>query len=148
MTLNTHVKTCLTAEEQIVLPCFKEHFVSWRSRDLAQTVLQPRSGASQNHPQLSSLTSPSAWAVSFLAPTSALVLVPVQWRIPFFPHSPPCCCSTDCLKSIKSFSLLLCPGLQALSLQDTLRCSTSHIPPALDIKQMDISPLKLISYCQ
>lgn len=61
---------------------------------------------------------------------------------------PPCCCSTDCLKSIKSFSLLLCPGLQALSLQDTLRCSTSHIPPALDIKQTDISPLKLISYCQ
>ena len=75
-----------------------------------------------------------AGAISCLAPTSAHVLVPAQWRIPFFPSSPSCCCSTDCLQSTKRFSCLLCPCLQAFS-QDTLRCSTHCIPPALDIKQ-------------
>lgn len=33
MTLNTHVKACLTGDHHLVLPCFKEHFASWRYPD-------------------------------------------------------------------------------------------------------------------
>lgn len=59
MTLNTHVNTCLTAEEQIVLPCFKEHFASWRDPD--QKIEKPGT------------VSPAATFRGFPKPPSALI---------------------------------------------------------------------------